>query len=171
MYNQIMVSHCTYCIPMGPVTLGAQVHNQRSAWNSTHTHNVMQASDLHCTATVSEGPDTELKKKKKKTGFQEDKESDFITSDWVYYNNRMCALTVVLTPAVAKFFNIHNSSPHVSLAKANDVQWENLAPWVTLCSRDCTWEDRGEGIQYSPWMQTYRCPFQSSFLGEIQLCI
>ena len=73
----------------------------------------MQASDLHCTATVSEGPDTEFKKKKK-TGFQEYKESDFITSDWVYYNNRMCALTVVLTPAVAKFFNIHNSSPRVS---------------------------------------------------------
>ena len=78
----------------------------------------------------------------------------------------MCTLTVVLTPTVAKFFTIHNSSPHVSLAKANDVQWENLTQWVARCSQDCTWEDRGEGIQYSPQMQTYRCPFQSTFKGK-----
>ncbi len=50
----------------------------------------MQTSDLHCTATVSERADTEFEK----NWFQEGKESNFMTSDRIYWNIKMCALTV-----------------------------------------------------------------------------
>ena len=86
-----------------------------------------------------------------KTGFQEDKKSHFITRDWLYYNNTMCA--------VAKFFNIHNSSPHVSLAKANDVHPGSLGVHQIVHGRI---EDNEFNIHPE---------LQSSFLGEIQLCI
>ncbi len=88
----------------------------------TQQHMFMQTSDLHWTATVTEGADTKNKKN---------------VISWLV-TGCIGILKCVhwLLYQIAKFFNVRNlSPPHVSLARTHDVQWKDLELWVTRWPR------------------------------------
>lgn len=94
--------------------------------NSTEADNYMLEQSLHCTSYVNIGQDREFEK-----GWFEDVKSEGLRMEYMYWTDKMAAVSVSLSPSQEKVF--HGTTPHISLAKPADFSWQDLGPWLQDC--------------------------------------
>jgi len=67
----------------------------------------MNDSDLHCTSHVSNSPDDDYSQR----WFAVDVED--VKTDYLYWTNHWCVLSVKLTDKQAMFYDVENAQPHI----------------------------------------------------------
>lgn len=107
----------------------------------THAHTLvspaacfMRADSLHCTSHVSQDYDYD----NEADWF--DDVNDSLMTQFLYWTDKRCALTVSLTTEQHKQFVIKGSYPHISLAKATTDQWRDLGLWIKSCEALTDWQ-------------------------------
>ncbi|XP_028327652.1 uncharacterized protein LOC114478651 [Gouania willdenowi] len=114
-----------------------------SAWATHHLpqHLTLKKPEYsHCTAHVSPHPDHYFAE-----DFYGDPQlgssvNDNLTTDFLYFDQHHAAIAVKLTDNQLPLFDIPDSSPHISVAKAPEVQWTDLGPFVLRCRFASDWQ-------------------------------
>uniref|UniRef100_A0AAZ3S090 ribonuclease H n=1 Tax=Oncorhynchus tshawytscha TaxID=74940 RepID=A0AAZ3S090_ONCTS len=112
-----------------------------------HEGSFMSEAGLHCTSHFS--PLTRDLHYEKQW-LCDTLQNESVQCEGIYCSSDFCALGVNLTPAQKELYLFEDSTPHVSLAKSDRVEWVDTGIWMK-CLVDATdWEMRPDGSTYSP---------------------
>ncbi|XP_046904773.1 uncharacterized protein LOC124486931 isoform X2 [Hypomesus transpacificus] len=129
----------------------------RSLVSSVHV-DFMMPDDLHCTSHISIGADTVYE-----TGWFLAVKSESLQIVNLYYMD-FCCVAEVLLKQEQSFFDVCDSTSHVSLVKSSDMSWRDLGPFLDECLKVSDWVSTPDpNVSYS---LTMNC-FKKSFLADV----
>ncbi|KAG1933997.1 hypothetical protein F2P79_020134 [Pimephales promelas] len=62
-----------------------------------------------------------------------------VKTDYLYWTNHWCVLSVKLTDKQAMFYDVENAQPHISLAKPVKAEWRDAGPFMAKCHELTDW--------------------------------